>query len=143
MASRVSSKIQRLLSERKLMKADISSDMIQKEIRAANSDLTDSKDSLDQGKFKWATIQSYYSMFHAARAMLYSKVYREKSHYALLIAIKELFGNEIGPSLITAFEEGMELRQEADYGLEFSEEGAKETVDGAKKFLAKVRQLMK
>ena len=127
----MSPKFQKMLAERKLMRASISKGMIEKEIEAANSDLKDSKDSLRQGKVKWATIPAYYSMFHSARALLYSKGYRERSHYALPVAIRELFGTEIGTDLINACEEGMELRQEADYGLKFSEQGAGETLKGA------------
>lgn len=46
---------------------------------------------MSRNKFKWATIQAYYSMFHAARALLYSAGYREKSHPALLTALNEIF----------------------------------------------------
>jgi uncharacterized protein (UPF0332 family) len=143
MASRVSSQLQRLLAERKIMKATLSKGMIQKELQAAHNDLKDSKDSLGAGKFKWATIQAYYSMFHSARALLYSKGYREKSHFGLLVAIKELYGNELGMKLINNFEEGMELRQEADYGLKFSEDGATQTNAGAGEFLEKAKQLLR
>lgn len=73
MGSRVNSEIERLLSERKLIRAQISRDMILKEIEAAQTDLQDAQDSLQSNKFKWATIQGYYSMFHSARALLYSK----------------------------------------------------------------------
>lgn len=69
MASKVSPELQRLLAERKLMRASISKGMILKELEAARNDLRDSKDSLDRRKFKWTTIQAYYSMFHSARAL--------------------------------------------------------------------------
>ena len=142
MASRVSARFQKLLAERKLMKASVSKGMIEKEVQAANNDLKDSKDSLSERKFKWATIQAYYSMFHSARTLLYSRGYRERSHFALLVAVRELFGNELVTNLISTFEEGMELRQEADYGLKFSEHGAQETVEGAGELLSKVKELL-
>ena len=38
-------------------------------------------------------------MFHSARALLYSKGYREKSHYYLLVAMHALFvKNKLGTS---------------------------------------------
>ncbi len=123
MGSRINPEFQRLLIERKLLKARITGSMILKEIEGAKIDLKDAQDSLEQKKFKWATIQGYYSMFHSARALLYSRGFREKSHYALLIAIKELFQNKLESSLINRFEDSMELRQEADYGLKSSEGG--------------------
>ena len=135
MGSRITPELARLLNERKIMRAQIGEDMVFKEIEAAQTDLQDAQDSLQMNKFKWATIQSYYSMFHSARALLFSKGYREKSHYALLLAIRELYSMELEPSLISRFEEGMELRQEADYGSKFSETGALDTIDGAEKLI--------
>jgi len=140
---RVNPEVQRLLNERKLVKAQISRDMISKEIAAAESDLSDATDSLQSNKFKWATIQGYYSMFHSARALLYSKGFREKSHFALFLALRAIFSKEIEDSLIRQFEECMSLRQEADYGLSFSENGALEAINGAEKMLAKSKQILK
>jgi uncharacterized protein (UPF0332 family) len=82
-------------------------------------------------------------MFHSARALLYSKGFREKSHYALLIAIKELFRNEINLSIIQGFEDAMHLREAADYGLTFSEEGALDVIKTAQKFLSEAKNLLK
>jgi uncharacterized protein (UPF0332 family) len=82
-------------------------------------------------------------MFHSARALLFSKGFREKSHYALMLAIRGLFSNELENSLIRQFEEGMALRQEADYGLKFSETGALETISGAEKLLSKTKEILK
>ena len=142
MGNRISPELSRLLSERKITRAQISRDMILKEIEAAETDLKDVKDSFENDKFKWATIQSYYSMFHSARALLFSSSYREKSHYALLLAIRELFSKELERSLIERFEDGMILRQEADYGLKFSETGAIDTIDGAEELLARAKEIL-
>src|SRR3989304_7929151 len=111
----MSSEFERLVAERKLVRARIGRGMIEKEIEAAKSDLLDARDSLERRRFKWATIQGYYSMFHSARALLYSRGFREKSHYALLVAIRELFSNELKPSLVDRFEDAMNLRQEGGY----------------------------
>jgi uncharacterized protein (UPF0332 family) len=139
----MSSELQQLFADRKLFRARISSGMILKEIEAAQGDLHDAQDSLERKKFKWATIQGYYSMFHSARALLYHHGFRERSHHALLVSVRELSGNELGKSLISRFAEGMELRQEADYGLKFSEAGATETVEGAEEFLKRAQELLK
>jgi uncharacterized protein (UPF0332 family) len=143
MGSRISGELARLLNERKLVKAQISRDMVLKEIEAAQTDLKEAQDSCERDNFKWATIQGYYSMFHSARALLFSRGFREKSHYALLLAIRELFSNELERSLIGKFEEGMELRQEADYGLKFSETGAIATIDGAEELLTRAKEILK
>ena len=142
MGNRINTEIQRLLNERKLLRAQINRDMISKEIEAAEADLSDAQDSLQNNKFKWATIQGYYSMFHSARALLFSKGFREKSHFALFLALRALFSNEIEVSLIRQFEECMNLRQEADYGFTFSETGALDSIDGAEKLLARSKKIL-
>jgi uncharacterized protein (UPF0332 family) len=82
-------------------------------------------------------------MFHSARALLYEKGYREKSHWALLVAIGELYVNEIERSLILEFEHGMYLRQEADYGLKFSERGAQDVIETAGKLLERAQAILR
>ena len=128
------SEFRRFIEDRKL---------ILKEIDGAISDLEEAKDSLSRKKFKWATIQGYYSMFHAVRALIYSKGFREKSHYALLVALRELFSNKLEVGLIQNFEEAMSLREEADYGLIFSEEGATNVIDSAEGFLNKAKEILR
>lgn len=137
------SEFRRFMEERKLTRIKIDRKLVLKEIHGAISDLEEAEDSLSRKKFKWATIQGYYSMFHAARALLYSKGFREKSHYALLVALRELFGNQLEAESIRNFGEAMSLREEADYGLIFSEEGATSIVNNAKKFLSKAKEILK
>jgi uncharacterized protein (UPF0332 family) len=142
MGDNMSSEFEKLKTDRKLLRERIGRTMIEKEMTAAQSDLQDARDSLEMIKHKWATIQGYYSMFHSARALLYSKGYREKSHHALLVAIRELFSKELKPSLIDKFEDAMNLRQEADYGLKFSQAGAEETIEGAEEILGVTKEIL-
>ena len=120
MGTRVSFKFRQLLEERRLVRIKSDRKLVLKEIEGARSDLATARKSLHDGNFKWAIIQGYYSIFHAARALVYSKGFREKSHYALLVAIQELFSDELESFLIQGFEDAMNLRQTADYGLTFS-----------------------
>lgn len=136
------SEFNRFIEERRLIRITVDRKLVVKEIEGAVSDLEEAKDSLSRKKFKWATIQGYYSMFHVVRALIYSKGYREKSHYALLIALKELFENQVESGLIQDFEEAMSLREEADYGLIFSEEGATSIVNNAERFLGRVKEIL-
>lgn len=82
------SEFRRFVEERRLIRIKVDRKLSLKEIKGAVFDLEEAKDSLSKRKFKWATIQGYYSMFHAARALVYSKRFREKSHRALLIALR-------------------------------------------------------
>lgn len=143
MGTRMSFKFKQLLGERRLTKIKSDRKLVLKEMKGAESDLQTARKSLQNVNFKWATIQGYYSIFHAARALLYSKGFREKSHYALLVAIRELFRDELDLPLIQGFEDAMNLRQTADYGLTFSEEGAIDVIKTAEKFLLKTREMLK
>lgn len=110
-----------------------------KEHDAAEADLSEARDRFANGRFKYATITAYYSMFHSARALLYSRGYREKSHYALLVAMKALFvkARLLPEKLVREFHEAMVLREEADYHGEFSEAGARRSLEAAETFLKK------
>jgi uncharacterized protein (UPF0332 family) len=140
----VKERLKRLLKARKIQKIETDRQLVLKEIRGAGQDLASARSSIKGGNPKWATVQAYYSMFHAARALLYSKGYREKSHRALLTALKELKGDigELTPEMVRSFGEAMDLREEADYGLEFSEESAKGLIDDADAFLKTVRRVL-
>jgi uncharacterized protein (UPF0332 family) len=143
MGNVLSPAFQKLLEERKLMRIRRDSALVAKEVAAANADLKDAKESLSLKKFKWATIQGYYSIFHSARALLFKKGYREKSHHALLVAIRELYIIEIERSLILEFEHSMYLRQEADYGQKFSENGAQDVIGTAEKMFERTKAVLK
>jgi uncharacterized protein (UPF0332 family) len=135
--------LQKLLEERKVVKIRPDIRLVEKELAAAKADLRDAQESFGLKKFKWATIQGYYAMFHGARALLFEKGYREKSHHALLVAIRELYADNIERSLIQEFEHSMYLRQEADYGLKFSEGGARDVIETADKILRKAKAILK
>ena len=139
-----SKRLKELIANRKILRIKYDKNLVEKEINAAKYDLEKSKKSFTDEDFKWATIQAYYSMFHSARALLFSKGFREKSHRALALAIAELFvkTNLIEESFIDRFLEAMELREEADYGFIYSEHSAEEVIKNAEEFLYRARLLL-
>ncbi|HEY4822712.1 MAG TPA: HEPN domain-containing protein, partial [Candidatus Bathyarchaeia archaeon] len=80
LAARINPILRKLIRERKITPARLSRDFVLKELRGAEADLHEARESVEAGKFKWATVQGYYSAFHSARALLYNKGFREKSH---------------------------------------------------------------
>lgn len=138
MAGRVGSTIRRLLDERRLIKTNLGHEAVQKELKGAQYDLEKAKKSLEEKDFKWATVKAYYSMFHAARALLYSAGYRERSHAALATALKELYvhSGNLSQDAMDDFENAMDLREQADYGLAFSKDAAHRVTRDAARFLA-------
>lgn len=120
-------------------------DLVAKELTVAKSDLSDAKANFENLRYKWATIQAYYAMFHAARALIYSKNYREKSHYALSVALKALFveKNKLDIRYVRDLLNAMSLREAADYEAEFSESGAKAIITAAETFIATAESILR
>jgi uncharacterized protein (UPF0332 family) len=111
--------------------------LVKKELEVAKSDLFDAKAGYDNNRYKWSTIQAYYAMFHAARALIYSEGYREKSHYCLAVALRALFvdKNTMDAQSVRDFLNAMNLREAADYESDFSQAGAKAVIASADKFI--------
>ena len=118
--------------------------LVKKELESAMFDLQVAEESLRGKNYKWATIQTYYSMFHSARALLYIKNYREKSHYCLIEALRALYVEKglVGYWLIEALQKAKTLREGADYYSEFSEDGAKNLIEKSKEFIAKTKEIL-
>ena len=135
---------ERCIRERRLIKIKPSKELIQKELESAEYDLERARNSLDEGDFKWAAVQSYYSMFHAAKALVLKKGYREKSHFCLIIALKELYVKEakLNTEMVENLELCMNLRHEADYGLTYHQESAEIALKYAEVFLNNASKLL-
>ncbi|MDD4203313.1 MAG: HEPN domain-containing protein [Candidatus Omnitrophica bacterium] len=119
--------------------------LIEKEIENARNDLETAFDSITRENYKWATIQAYYAMFHTARALLYSKGFRERSHYCLIVAIKALFVAEklLDIRLVEVLQMAKTLRENADYENEFSQDSAETLAEKAQEFLSKAKEILK
>lgn len=127
------------LESKKIIPFTRGKNLIKKELSVAKSDLSDAKAGYENERYKWSTIQAYYAMFHAARALVYSQGYREKSHYCLAVALRALFvdGGTMDAQLVRDFLNAMSLRETADYEAEFSQSGAKAVITSAEKFIEK------
>lgn len=132
------------LDKKRLYRSDNAKALATKEHKSAINDLGDAKFSLSKGRYKWATIQAYYAMFHAARALLYSRGYRERSHRCVVIGIEHLFGSEklIDLKWIRALKNTMSLREDADYTDEYSREGADASINNAEGFLKEAKRVL-
>lgn len=117
--------------------------LIEKEIKEARYDLESAENSIKSGNYKWAIVQSYYSMFHAFRGLLFSRGYKEKSHSALKFAIKNLFVNYgvISEDIFFAFDSAMKAREMADYSYIYDEKTAQGIFESTKKLIGEVESL--
>jgi uncharacterized protein (UPF0332 family) len=136
----VNQEFNKCLENKKIIPFTSGKKLVKKEVSDAQSDLFDAKTGYDNKRYKWSTIQAYYAMFHAARALIYSEGYREKSHYCLAVALRALFAdeNKIDAQLVRDFLNAMNLREAADYESHFSEAGAKAVIASADRFIEKV-----
>jgi uncharacterized protein (UPF0332 family) len=84
-------------------------------------------------------------MYHAARALIYSEGYRERSHYCLYVALQELFVDKgiLAPEFVDSFRHAMSLRETADYRSDFSKEGARLVTESAERLLKKAIEILK
>lgn len=132
------------LKKGKIRKFDRGRILVKKELESAVFDLGAAKESFKNKNYKWATIQIYYSMFHGARALLYNKNYREKSHFCLIEAVRALYVEKrlIGYWLIEALQKAKTLREGADYYSDFSKEGAEDLIQKAEEFLTKAKEVL-
>ena len=72
-----------------LQKINVDEKLAQKEINEAYYDLESAKKAFEERDFKWCIVKSYYSIFHAARAILFEVGYREKRHFAVMVVLEE------------------------------------------------------
>lgn len=82
-------------------------------------------------------------MFHSARALLYAKNYREKSHYCLIISLRALYVEQklLPVTLVESLLQAKRLREQADYYDEWSQASAESLLSAAEKFLAMASRL--
>lgn len=77
-----SKELEQCIERNKITKLPKAETLVSKELKLSMEDLKYAQESFEKKNYKWATIQSYYSIFHTARALLYKKGYREKVIFA-------------------------------------------------------------
>jgi len=118
--------------------------LVVKQLGIASADLAEAREGLSRNQWKWSTIQAYYSMFHTARALIFAKGFREKHHRCLRIAVAHLYDSEGDEfhRLIEDFRLAKQLRENADYANDFSENSARKLVASAEKFLENAKLIV-
>jgi uncharacterized protein (UPF0332 family) len=118
--------------------------LVEKELEEAHYDLKSAEKSVKEENYKWAIVQSYYSIFHAFRGLLFSRGYREKSHICLKFAIEILFVENglISEELLDDFDFAMKTRERADYSYIYDESLAHDMVESNKNLIDEVENLL-
>ncbi|MFH1564530.1 MAG: HEPN domain-containing protein [bacterium] len=136
--------LEKCIERRKIIKFSKARTLTGKELKLALEDLKCAKESFLNKNYRWTTIQSYYSMFHSARALLYKKGYREKSHFCLIEAVREFYvmGGKLNFKFIEALMLGKSLRENADYYGDFDEHSSNEMMEMAGKFFKEAKRIL-
>lgn len=127
-----------------LKKIEVDRKLIEKETNESNYDLEKAEKAFREQDFKWSIVKSYYSMFHAARAILFKLGYREKRHFAISVVLDDL--NKKGrleSKYVSDFNAAISSREDADHHYTYSKEIAQHILSIAKEFFDRIRKLLK
>jgi uncharacterized protein (UPF0332 family) len=115
-----------------------------KSLEIAESRYKRAKEMLKINIFDFVILESYMSMFHAARSLLYKDGIQEKSHYAISVYLKEKYSNKIPLPIINLLEIHRTERHEAIYGLEYQPErkDAELALKDAESFIKEIKKLL-
>jgi uncharacterized protein (UPF0332 family) len=118
--------------------------LVRRELDIARGDLSDAITGFQNELYKWSTIQAYYAMRHAAKALIYSRGYRGRGHYSLTVALKALYvdSNIMEINIVRDFINAMNLREVAEYEAEFSMLGAKAVISAAERLIEQAGEIL-
>lgn len=133
-----------------IRKIQPSSEKALNSIELAKHKLELAQSEFDAGIYEGALISAYSIMFHAARTLLFKDGYKESSHYALYIFIKEKYGAKIEMHYINELNTLRLTRHAVLYGnpdditpREVQEVEAENAIKTASGFLETVKKLLK
>ncbi|MEK6950120.1 MAG: HEPN domain-containing protein [Nanoarchaeota archaeon] len=131
------------IEKRYLVPEKSSPDLVEKELRESRYDLSRAKKACQEGDYKWAIIKSYYSMFHAGKAVCFQLGYREKKHFAIAIILEELYSEgKLESQFVAYFNAAIDSREGADYHYSYSQETAEHNLKMAEAFNNRMGKLL-
>ncbi len=135
--------IEECIKQRFLLRITPDKNLLDKEIREADYDLDKAKKALNEEDFKWSIVKSYYSMFHSARAVLFSLGLREKKHFAVGVVLEDLNKKgKLESRFLNDFNAAMQSREDADYHYIYSKEAAENSLLIAEEFMQRMKELI-
>jgi uncharacterized protein (UPF0332 family) len=136
--------IEGCLREGFLQRIKVERDLVEKELQEARYDLNRAEHALEEGDFKWSIVKSYYSMFHAARAVLFSLGLKERRHFAIRVVLEDLNARgKLESRFVSDFSAAVAAREDADYRYTYSQETATLLHGAAGDFLSRMERLAK
>jgi uncharacterized protein (UPF0332 family) len=137
-------RIEELIKEGYLSRVKKDEKLVKKELDEAEYDFEKAQISFGQKDYKWSSVKAYYSMFHAARGVLFSLGLKDRRHFAVGMVLEELTKNgKLELKFVDEFRAAMSAREDADYRHVYSNETAEYIVDSADDFLKRMKKLIK
>ena len=131
------------VEKRYLIPEKPSPDLVEKELKESAYDFSRAKKAFQEQDYKWTIVKSYYSMFHAGKAVCFQMGYREKKHFAITIILEELYNEgKLESQFIAYFNAAIDSREEADYHYSHSKEIAEQNLKIAEAFNNQMRKLI-
>ncbi len=131
--------------EKGLLKHDRrDSEKVKKSIQIAEIKLKKAISLLKLKILDMAELNAYSAMFHASRALLFRDGYKEKSHYAIYVYLKEKYSSKIEPKFLNELNILRLERHGIFYGFEEPElkgEDIKKTILIAEEFIKKIEDI--
>lgn len=137
-------KINELVEKKQLIRQKISVQQVQGSLQLAERFLERAKGNLKIDFWDVAFLMAYQSMFHSARALLFKNNLKERSHAAMISALKELYSKNAELMEFLNFLSSCRMSRHAiQYdGSLCSKTDAFEIVKDAEKFLAKLDEIL-
>lgn len=115
-------------------------------LELAEEELSSAYILLENGKFRDAISRAYYSMFHAAKAILLTKDISPRKHSGVIKMFGLHFVTEgfVEETYARAFNHAFALRSRADYDVYYfpSYEEARDVVENAGAFLERIKRAL-
>jgi uncharacterized protein (UPF0332 family) len=115
-------------------------------LQLANVKLGHAQKIFDIGLFDDAISRAYYAMFYAAKAALLSKGVDLRRHSASIAKFRELFviTGQVDSEYLHYLGQAQSARERSDYApfAPVTREGAKQILQAAETFIAKIREIL-
>ena len=122
-------------------------DNIEYHVKEAENKLAAAKSLFENRFYKDSASRSYYSMYHAARALLLTKDISPKTHEGVIAKFGLEFVKKdiIEKYYSKARAKGKDVREIADYDViaEITEEEAESVIEDAEKFLGRIKEAIR
>ena len=137
-----------LLKQDLVEKFESDKEQIGNEIGSANKNITSAKNMLRIEEWGWAHTAAYTAMFHAGRALMFSKGYRPKGrdhHVAVVSFIQAVFSSKFPADVLKSFDNGRKRRNEFTYDNAdlVSPTQATNLVGNAESFVNKTKEILR